>query len=388
MNIHLYIGMRGGSFGGAENTIVTLVDALKLRHSVQIITHDPEMTLETFSRSAGLENVTMRFVPESKPMPTKIRPGRRKLVEQWNADVSRGADLFLNFANRTPPFSHARCGMIRVFFPFEIPPYKKQGTGFRGAVRSFFLKQEWDAKWRTYDALVANSAYTASWIKRRWGLTASVVHPPVDTDFPAGKKEPLITSVGRFALYGNAKKQLELMQAFSKLSDLRADGWKYASIGGAGTGEGDAAFMESVRAVTPEGGRMMVDLPRAEMKDMLSGSRIFWHAAGWGEDPEAHPERFEHFGQSTVEAMAAGAVPVVINAGGQTEIVEHGVSGFLWNTEDELLEFTRLLAQDSGLCAEMSQAATKRAAVFSKAVFTEQFVKLIDEHSALKGVGG
>jgi hypothetical protein len=23
---------------------------------------------------------------------------------------------------------------------------------------------------------------------------------------------------------------------------------------------------------------------------------VFWHAAGWGEDELAHPERFEHFG--------------------------------------------------------------------------------------------
>jgi hypothetical protein len=30
-----------------------------------------------------------------------------------------------------------------------------------------------------------------------------------------------------------------------------------------------------------------------------------------GEDPERHPDRFEHFGITTVEAMSAGAVPVV-----------------------------------------------------------------------------
>ena len=43
-----------------------------------------------------------------------------------------------------------------------------------------------------------------------------------------------------------------------------------------------------------------------------------------GEDAERHPERFEHFGISVVEAMAAGAVPLVFGAAGPGEIVQDG----------------------------------------------------------------
>ena len=57
----------------------------------------------------------------------------------------------------------------------------------------------------------------------------------------------------------------------------------------------------------------------------------------------------EHFGITTVEAMAAGCVPVVINKAGQREIVEDGVSGFLWNTWGELKDRTQLLAEDGNL---------------------------------------
>ena len=71
---------------------------------------------------------------------------------------------------------------------------------------------------------------------------------------------------------------------------------------------------------------------------MLYGkSSIYWHATGYGED---NPKKFEHFGISTVEAMAAECIPVVINLGGQPEIVEQSVNGFLWNSIPELKKFS------------------------------------------------
>jgi glycosyltransferase involved in cell wall biosynthesis len=67
---------------------------------------------------------------------------------------------------------------------------------------------------------------------------------------------------------------------------------------------------------------------------------IFWHAAGFGADENSRPEALEHFGMVTVEAMSAGCVPIAIARGGQLEVVEHGVSGFLWNDLNELKALT------------------------------------------------
>jgi len=82
----------------------------------------------------------------------------------------------------------------------------------------------------------------------------------------------------------------------------------------------------------------------------------------------------EHFGISTAEAMAAGCVPVVINKGGQPEIVEHGVNGFVWETLDELRNYTTRLINDDALRAKMSEAARKRAQVFRSESFVANFV--------------
>ena len=69
------------------------------------------------------------------------------------------------------------------------------------------------------------------------------------------------------------------------------------------------------------------------------------------------------------KAMAAGCVPLVVNAGAQPELVEHGVSGFVWDTLEELAEYTRRVAGDAALRARMSEAARERAQRYSRTAF-------------------
>ena len=102
-------------------------------------------------------------------------------------------------------------------------------------------------------------------------------------------------------------------------------------------------------------------------------AKVFWHAAGYGENEQQHPAAAEHFGIVTVEAMAAGCVPVVINKGGQPEIVQHGVNGFLWDTPEELAACTKRLVSDDQLRARMSAAARERAAFFGREQFAQRF---------------
>ena len=44
---------------------------------------------------------------------------------------------------------------------------------------------------------------------------------------------------------------------------------------------------------------------------------------------------------TTAEAMSAGCIPIVVNKGGQREIVDEGVNGFKWDSIDELVEKTK-----------------------------------------------
>ena len=91
-----------------------------------------------------------------------------------------------------------------------------------------------------------------------------------------------------------------------------------------------------------------------------------------------YPEYAEHFGISTVEAMGAGAVPVVINAGGQKEIINDEESGFLWNSLDDLIEKTQLLINDEKLWLQMSQQSNKKAKDFAGDRFCDELYKILD----------
>jgi glycosyltransferase involved in cell wall biosynthesis len=123
---------------------------------------------------------------------------------------------------------------------------------------------------------------------------------------------------------------------------------------------------------------VLANIERSRLKELYGQASIFWHAAGYGEG-DGRPELSEHFGIATVEAMSAGCVPIVINKGGQPEIVEHGVSGFLWSKLEELKEYTELAVKDEQLRAQMAEAARARAALFSREQFVSRFLSLIGE---------
>jgi glycosyltransferase involved in cell wall biosynthesis len=117
--------------------------------------------------------------------------------------------------------------------------------------------------------------------------------------------------------------------------------------------------------------RFHVNAPRAELLELYATSALFWHAAGFGVREDRHPERLEHFGIVTVEAMMHGAVPLVVPAGGQAEIVQDGRTGRHWRTVEELVARSRELIADPDRAAELRDAAAAEARRYDTARFRE-----------------
>ncbi len=228
----------------------------------------------------------------------------------------------------------------------------------------------------SYDTVIANSRFTKDWISRWWHIDSVVLEPPVGLRVP-GTKAPVILSVGRFFApgRGHAKKQLELVRAFRALGELAA-GWELHLAGGCSAE--DQSYLDDVRQEA-EGLAVVfhVNATGAELDDLYRCASIYWHATGLGEDLAEDPVRAEHFGITTVEAMSAGAVPVVIKAGGQPEIVRSGVEGFLFDTADELVERTRELLSDPDLRSAMSDAGVDRASKFGLQTFGDRLRSII-----------
>ena len=112
-----------------------------------------------------------------------------------------------------------------------------------------------------------------------------------------------------------------------------------------------------------------------KLKDLYSRARFFWHAAGYGIDEMREPEKVEHFGMTTVEAMSAGCVPIVISKGGQKEIITPD-SGFLVDTPGEISKTTLSLIQKKNF-DKYSKNAIERSEVYSINNFSKNIEKII-----------
>ena len=82
--------------------------------------------------------------------------------------------------------------------------------------------------------------------------------------------------------------------------------------------------------------------------------------------------------------MSAGCVPLVINKGGQPEIVQHGVSGFVWENLGELKMYTEMVMRDEHMRAQLAEAARARAAFFSREQFINRFLGMIKKPGLMK----
>jgi glycosyltransferase involved in cell wall biosynthesis len=230
-----------------------------------------------------------------------------------------------------------------------------------------------------YRRVIANSEYTRTWIQRYWRVDSDVLFPPIRVqELRPGRKQRRILSVGRFFArgMGHSKKQLELVEAFGRMMRRNPlEGWELHLVGGCEPGH--LPYLDQIRSAA-EGLPVSIhaNAPRPLVEDLFASSSIFWHATGLGEDEEREPWVFEHFGMTTVEAMAAGCVPVVIDKAGQREIVRHGVDGYRWSSLDELESYTRSLAGDEGLRKRLAASAVERASAFSEEAFAARWSEI------------
>ena len=390
LKIGIYNEPAGSGIGGSESMVAVLAEALSREHQVELLHHIPALSADRLAESSGtdLSNVRLRyFEPDYNPTERHRDPRRRyEASRKWNAALSEPYDLFIAVMHGKPPFCHADKGVLVVLYPTHTEHYVQiRGKSLiRSALRRPFeyLYQNWEWKKRMegYQLKTAISDFSRLWTQRRWNIDCEVAHPPVDNHFRHVEKASIILSVGRFAIEweGHTKKQLEMLTAFRQMDEEGLQDWEYFCVGGLRDAPGNRAYFERLCSIGAEGrARVIANVKRDELKSLYERASIFWHAAGYGEDENVNPVLMEHFGIATVEAMAAGCVPVVINKGGQREIVEHGINGFLWNTLEELKEYTSVLISDGQLRARMSESARLRAKFFSREEAVAKFLRLL-----------
>ena len=233
----------------------------------------------------------------------------------------------------------------------------------------------------TYDAIWGISEFSRYWIERYWQKQCEILTPPVSVeDFIPLEKKKQILSVGRFFTGSHNKKHLVMVNTFKQMVDEGLEDWELHLAGGTTPGMEHDEYLQKVVAEA-EGYPITIhpDIVFENLVELYGESAIYWHASGFGEDEEKEPIKFEHFGITTVEAMAAGCVPVVIGKGGQPEIVSNGKTGFLWKTIEELKTCTNKLIQDQTLRESMAESALKRSRNYDKEHFNDNLKRLLEE---------
>jgi len=365
------------TMGGGENHTAHVIEYINMLFpcaSVDILCHETQV----FSKSdfdgrdfvhmlekdfhVSLKNAQIRFVPvgvNSKSLISNLIRIRKL------SSISREYDIFINntFASSLP--AQGKINIYCCMFPQKLD-YPTNPL-LRLPIKWFsyrFLK--------SYHLFLANSHYTQCWMDKYWGVNSYVLSQPIQQRKTSVNlhRHNVIINVGRFFAGGHNKRQDVMIKAFIEVFNRGwVKDWKLILIGRKHVSEASCRFVESLERLARDYPiELRHDISSDELDHLLDTSKIYWHATGFGEDPNLHPEKFEHLGISTVEAMHFGVVPVVFNAGGQAELIDHGQNGFLWNTIDELVNYTKLLVEDDHLREQLSESAF----AFSRTFVTER----------------
>ncbi|MCA9373253.1 glycosyltransferase family 4 protein [Candidatus Woesebacteria bacterium] len=227
-----------------------------------------------------------------------------------------------------------------------------------------------------------NSEFTKSIVEKYWKLKVDqVIYPAIDARLfsQRGEKKNIILSVGRFFPQLHSKRQEIIVEAFLQLLKEQPrlfQNWQLVLVG---TVE-NADYFNKIKKLAGSAPIVFeTDLDRVAVQSLYAQARIFWHASGYQVDPERNPEKVEHFGISTVEAMAAGAIPMVIPSGGQMEAIPPELQDYTWNNISQLVNQTTRLVRDPKQEARLRTIITSRAREFSMATLEKNVRKFFYE---------
>jgi len=363
-NIGIYnLHMR--AMGGGEKLTLVLAEHLSLAHNVFLFSAEPldVSSLEQFFNVdlSRVKVICLKTPGSLSRVLTRISGSNVSLHHERQLR-SLELDLFINNSYASALTCPTTRGIFMCMFPHPV----------NNVVNS-------------YSTIVAISRYAADWVWKRWDRHSEVLYPPCDDiGPPPPAKEKIILHVGRFIADSiederHHKGQGLLLETFKRMTDLHQQGWELHFTGSLSPDAKSRTFAGTLMRAA-EGLPVLFHFNAAskELRELYRRAAIYWHATGYGFDADEYPAKQEHFGISTVEAMSAGAVPVVYATGGQKEIVTDEVDGYWWVDIDRLVNQTRRLANDAALRSELGQQAVLSSKRFSRETFVANIDRLIE----------
>ncbi len=363
MKVVFYSPYIPGHFGGGEKYLLDTACVYAQKHDVAIGIGGEKSADELvaikrkYEKFLGQELQKIEFIAAPLGL-----PGKRLQKLAW----TRKFDVLYYVTDGSAFVSLAGKNIMHIQVPLTLPP--KKGW------------EKW--KFKRFRVINANSLFTKKVVEKFWKVDVDLVcHPGVrieDLQATVRKKEKIILSVGRFFDNLHTKNQDFLVETFGKLREKNPEllrGWKLVLIGSVES----KAYLDRVRKLAnglPV--EIITNAKRAELVTYYQKAAIYWHATGALTDEEAHPEKMEHFGIATVEAMAAGAIPIVVGKGGQKEILGNKLRDLSWQTQNECLKLTRKFIKDEKMRAKYEALVRVRAQKFGWGNFEKKCWQMLE----------
>lgn len=353
--------------GGAEFVTVVMANALaRQKQHVILFTNDrvSQPMLESYFGESL--NPSVKSIPQSSLFNPRglldfYQTFYRTLALKLRCDVL--VDVYSNCVFPWGDVSYVHFPFLNSsFYTPRFPYWKSRHLLQMGALP--YVAVEKNAVSYEDKLVLANSRYTADEIKRFSGKQATVLYPPVPSAFfkhspselEASRRENLVVTISRFG----PDKGLEKIPQIAARSDPTVH---FAIVGRTH----DLMVLQTLKDAVVKLGvqdrvKFFTDLPMSQMEELLLHAKVYLHTMVG-----------EHFGISTVQAMALGCLPVVHDSGGAREFVE---ADLRYRTVEEAAETVAKVLAEWSPRETLKQAA--KADRFKEQNFAQRFLALFD----------
>lgn len=357
-------------FGGGEKYIFDAVTILAKKHDVSIaITSNSHSFSDNKIRAIrkSYEEFLDYSLKKINFIPTPIRTSSFILNKiSWTKQF----DVIYYATDGSLFFSKAKRNILHIQIPF---------TNKKSSILDRIKLLNWKIK-------NTNSAFTKTIIEKYWKTKINYIHYPMveleDNNNPSittlKRKKRIILHVGRFFRQLHSKKQEVLVSIFKEMLEKNpkeTKGWQLIFVGNI---EDKSYFNQIKKEAKGLPIKFFQKIKREKLIQLYKDASIYWHATGFGINQNKYPEKMEHFGISTVEAMSLGCAPVVIGKGGQPEVLGDGLKNYLWETKKECLDITLSLINNKQTKFEVQQKAIKQSKEFSKNKFKNILLQMVE----------
>ena len=134
------------------------------------------------------------------------------------------------------------------------------------------------------------------------------------------------------------------------------------------------AYTDEVRALAAKVGNVEIlsNIGGAQLKALMKTISVVWSFTG-GVAPNENPADAEHFGIAVVEAMSAGAIPVLVDRGGLREIVNESPDHLCSSLDEFAVKTLRFFELGMAEQREQRRRARALAERFTEDQFNRRF---------------